>query len=300
MTIRDLLASAARDLQPRRITCAFDRGVGRLEAEILLRHVLKKDLAWLYVHDRDDVTASVAKRFRALVSRRKRHEPIAYITGHREFFGLDFRTDKRALIPRPETELLVELALDALRREPSSRDLVWDVGTGSGAVAIAIAKRIAPRKVLATDVSADALLLAKTNATRLKTRNVTFLKSDLLSPSVLRFLSRYRLPSTVYRLFIVANLPYLPLGDRKRLAPDVTKYEPASALFTGRGGLALIEKFLRQLASFDVHFATAFLEFDPPQAKKIRTLARSLFQHATLRIHKDLAKRNRVLEISKR
>ena len=129
---------------------------------------------------------------------------------------------------------------------------------------------------------------------------MTFLKADLLDSSVLRTLDRYRLPSTVYRLIITANLPYLPMGDRKRLEPDVTKYEPGSALFTSHGGLALIEKFLRQLASFDVHFASAFLEFDPPQVKRIRLLARSLFPHSTLRIHKDLAKRDRVLEITNR
>jgi len=145
--VRNVLDATSRDLQPKRVACAFDRGLGHLEAEILLCHVLKKDLAWLLTNPSYQLPATSYKSFRRLVSRRKRHEPVAYIIGHRGFFGEDFLTDKRALIPRPETELLVELVLDKLRHEPTSRDLVWDVGTGSGAVAISIAKSNAPRKV---------------------------------------------------------------------------------------------------------------------------------------------------------
>ncbi|MFH1620852.1 MAG: hypothetical protein ABIB04_02085, partial [Patescibacteria group bacterium] len=95
-----------------------------------------------------------------------------------------------------------------------------------------------------------------------------------------------------------ANLPYLPLSDKKKLDADVVKYEPENALFAGQDGTLLIEKFLRQLAAFDIHFASAFFEFDPPQAISLRRLARSLFPHAKIWIHKDLAKRNRILEIT--
>ncbi|MFH1078580.1 MAG: peptide chain release factor N(5)-glutamine methyltransferase [Patescibacteria group bacterium] len=296
--VADLLSEASRELQPKRIRCAMDRGLGRLEAEILLGHVLKKDLAWLLTHSGDPVRGTQVALFRSLVRRRTRHEPIAYLTGTRGFYGRDFVTDKRALIPRPETEILVDLTLAAMRRGPTSRDLVWDVGTGSGAVAISVAKAIAPRKVLATDVSDDALRLARKNAKLLRASNVTFLHADLLDADVRDVLDKHRRADAGGRLFIAANLPYLPMSDRKHIDKDVVDFEPSSALFAEKGGLALVERFLRQLASFDVHFTSAFLEFDTPQSKKIRALARTIYPHATITIHKDLAHRDRVLEIT--
>lgn len=295
MTIREILEQTTPRLAPRRITCAADKGLGALEAEILLAHALKKDRAWLFAHSGDTVPAPVLRRFRAVVARRIKHEPIAYIVGTKEFYGLPFGVDRRVLIPRPESELLVDLAREASFPEPSHRDLVWDVGTGSGAIAIAIAKHVAPRHVLATDVSPAALALAKKNAGRAGIRNVTFLRADLLDRNVRRFLE-HRRPS---RLVIVGNLPYLPVGDRRHLAPDVVTYEPADALFAGKHGTERIETFLRQLAAFDVHFGSVFLEFDPPQSKKLRALAKKLFPRAVVRIRKDLAKRNRVLEITR-
>ena len=292
-TIGELLKKAATDLKPKRITCAADKDLGDLEAEILLAHVLKKDRTWLFAHPDFQLPTSSSTLFRTLISRRKKHEPIAYILGEKEFYGLPFKVNRSTLIPRPESELLVDLARKALFPNPSLSDVVWDVGTGSGAIAIAVARHIGERRVFATDISTKALTVAKQNARRLKIKNVTFLKADLLTPSLIRLFVRMR----DKRLIIVANLPYLPTKDKKKLTPDVVKYEPSDALFTGKDGTELIEKFLRQLATFDVHFASAFLEYDPPQTKKLRALARSLFPHATVRIHKDLAKRDRVLEI---
>ncbi|MBU1348867.1 peptide chain release factor N(5)-glutamine methyltransferase, partial [Patescibacteria group bacterium] len=188
--VAHLLADATKELQPRRIRCAMDRGVGRMEAQMLLTHVLKKDDVWLLTHPSSPVRGAQVASFRSLVRRRTRHEPVAYLIGSRGFFGHDFATDRRALIPRPETELLAGLVLKAMRRAPSSRDLAWDVGTGSGAVAISIAKAIGQRKVLATDVSDDALRLARKNAKRLHASNVAFLHADLLDGNVRRVLDR--------------------------------------------------------------------------------------------------------------
>jgi len=293
-TIRDLLALAAKDLQPKRIVCEADRAVGRLEAEVLLSFVLKKERTWLRVHDEIRLTAAQAKRFRHLVLRRTRHEPVAYILGEKEFYGLRFRVNQNVLIPRPESELIVDRVREILKREPSSHDLVWDVGTGSGAIALAIAKHIAPRNVIASDISSKAIPIAKRNAQDLKITNVAFAKADLLDATMRQLLEKKK----AKRLIITANLPYLPLSDRSRLAKDVVGFEPSTALFARKNGLELIEKLLRQLASFDIHFESLLIEYDPPQTKKLRAMARSFFPKHHLKIHKDLAKRDRVLEIS--
>ncbi len=171
---------------------------------------------------------------------------------------------------------------------------IWDVGTGSGAIAIAIAKNLPTSHVFATDISSSALALAKKNAKRLKAKNISFLKADLLSPSLLPLFARIREGG----LIITANLPYLPATDKTKMDADVVKYEPSSALFAGKDGLKIIEQFLRQLASSRLPFSNLFLEYDPPQTKKLRALAKSLLTKMKIQIHKDLAGRNRVIEIS--
>lgn len=293
-TIREVLAHAAKELQPKRIVCDEDRNLGQLEAELFLSTILKKDRSWLRIHDDVALPASRFVLFQKMVTRRKKHEPVAYILGHKEFFGLDFIVDKRVLIPRPESELIVERVLDILKDEPSSRDVVWDVGTGSGAIAISIASHIAPRNVIASDISTKAIAVAKKNARALKTKNVTFLKANLLDAIARRAIEKTK-PS---RLIITANLPYLPTSDKKKLEKDVVAFEPSNALFAKQDGLELIAKLLSQLNSFDIHFDTLLLEYDPPQTKTLRALARSVFPKAKLTVHKDLAGRDRVFEIT--
>lgn len=297
-TIQEVLQKAAKDLQPHRIVCAGEKNLGRLEAEILLAHVLKKDRTFFHTHPDYQLPTTHYKLFQQMVKRRKRHEPIAYIIGNKEFFGLPFFVDQRVLIPRPESELLVELALQA------KPDLVWDVGTGSGAIAISIAKKIPRAQVLATDISTAALALARKNAKHLKAHNITFLKADLLDSSVRRFLSRfcstYNLQPTNYKLIITANLPYLPDADKPLLDPDVVKYEPPSALFDGSSGLEIIEKFLKQISAANLKFAHIFLEIDPRQTKKLRAFTKSLFPKTKIKFYRDLAGRNRIMEIDNR
>ncbi len=297
MTISELLKRTAAELQPKKIVCEEDRYLGRFEAEILMAYVMKKNREWVKAHGEFKVPSAECRVFNALIARRRRREPIAYIIGEKEFFGLPFFTDKRALIPRPESEMLVELTVGAGLSRPGRGDrapTIWDVGTGSGAVAIAIAKNIPHAKVIATDISSPAIALAKKNAKRLKTKNITFLKADILSPSLLPLFARIR----EGRIIITANLPYLPESDRTKLDADVVKYEPPSALFAGHDGLTIIEKFLRQLAIARIPFSRLFLEYDSPQTKKLRALAKSLFPKMKIAIHKDLAKRDRVMEIA--
>lgn len=306
-TVHVMLCKAAKELQPRTISCPADAQLGRLEAEMLLARAINRDRAWMVVHGDAAVSARARKAFQTFVQRRKQHEPIAYLIGEKEFYGLPFQVNRRVLIPRPETELLVDLALHqvgAMYVLPLPTVTVWDVGTGSGCVAIAIAKHLPLARVLATDVSREALVVAKRNAKRHDATHVTFLKARLLDAHVRRWLAKHeKLPLT-----IVANLPYLPSsdkGDAKRaspLQPDVVNYEPHAALFSGKTGLEVIEKFLRQLATFweerpNVSPLHVFLEFDPPQAKRLITFVKKLFPHAMLNMHKDLAGRKRVLEI---
>ena len=292
-TIGEMLFESAEELQPQKITCAADKDIGLLEAEILLAHVLKRDRAWLIAHAEMTIRTTELKRFRLLISRRKKHEPIAYILGEKEFYGLPFRVNPSVLIPRPESELLVDLVRNARASSSQRTNLIWEVGTGSGAIALALGNHLQTTDILATDISKKALVVAKQNAKRLGITNVTFGHGDLLDKTTARLLQKLQ-PDN---LIIVANLPYLPQADKKKLMPDVIKYEPASALFAGKDGAALIQKLLQQLITSGLQFSSAFFEYDPPQTKQLKTLTHKLFPMATIRTHQDLAGRDRVLEI---
>jgi len=189
----------------------------RLEAQLLLAHVLRRDREHLIAASREALGADEQARFDALLARRLRHEPLAYITGHREFYGLDILCSPAALIPRPESELLVDLALDRVRarRAPTA---VTDVGTGTGAIACAIAANAADAQVTAIDRSPDALELAGRNVDRLGLAGrVTLRASDLLEDAG---------TSDV----IVANLPYIAEAMWATLEREVRDFEPREAL----------------------------------------------------------------------
>jgi len=209
----------------------------RRDAETLLLHVLKKDapdtnLAWLIAHGHETLPARGTATFRAWVERHRSGEPIQYITGEAEFYGLSFKVNRDVLIPRPETEHLVEKALELSRG--FARQRIVDVGTGSGAVAVALACNLPHAHIHATDVSASALRVAQANAKRLgaETR-VIFRAGDLLTPVAGR---RFDL--------IVSNPPYVPESDRDSLSVEVRDYEPAQALFAGADGLAIYRRLI--------------------------------------------------------
>jgi release factor glutamine methyltransferase len=209
-TVRSLLAEAPA-------------GESRREAEILLGYVLDRDRAWLAAHDTDPLPRELAARFRALWSRRLAGEPVAYLTGRRGFWTLDLSVTADVLIPRPETELLVETAL---ARIPA--DAAWDLadlGTGSGAIALALARERPACRVLATDRSAEALAVARANARRHDIRNVDFREGDWWAP-----LEGLRLD------LIVSNPPYVPAADPHLSRGDV-RFEPRGALASGPEGL---------------------------------------------------------------
>lgn len=269
-----------------------------MEAEILLASVLKKDRTWLLAHGEATLNDRQARAFGSLLRRRLRQEPMAYLTNVADFCGRDFFVDRRVLIPRPETEELVERATKRLQATKESF-LVWDVGVGSGAIAVTIKAKTASAMVIASDVSTDALIVAKRNAKHLlgSTKLIRWITSDLLSKRLATILTRQKSD----RLLVVANLPYLPLSDRKVLAPSVTKFEPARALFTKENGNFLIHKLLQQLAVFrlkDGRPLTILAEFDPPQATPLRSLAFTYFPDATIAVHPDSCGRERILEIA--
>lgn len=209
----------------------------RLDAETLLLHVTGKDRAWLLTHREDDFGGCTAARFASLVQRRLTGEPIQYITGEAEFYGLPFRVTPDVLIPRPETEHLVEAALALAKRYERAR--IVDVGTGSGAIAVALAHHLPEARITAIDLSATALDVARENARRNGVEShIQFLEGDLLAP----ILKSEGTGSTFD--IIVSNPPYVPGADRYSLSVEVRDYEPALALFAGEDGLDVYRRLI--------------------------------------------------------
>jgi release factor glutamine methyltransferase len=197
-----------------------------VDARVLLRHALGVDDAWLIAHGRDALTSAQHQRFEAAVARRRAGEPVAYITGTREFFGLDFNVTPAVLIPRPETELLVEWALEQIAPDANAR--VLDLGTGSGCIAISVARARPRVRVMAVDCAAAAIEVARANAQRHGVVNVEFRESDWFSE-----VAGWRFE------LIVANPPYIAAGDAHLSAGDL-RFEPAAALASGADGLDAI------------------------------------------------------------
>ena len=208
----------------------------RISAEVLLFHVLGCDRAYLFAHPERELTGDEQSQYEALIARRSTGEPLQYITGHQEFYGADFVVSPAVLIPRPETEHLIEAVLDLVQQFPCSRRLkLIDVGTGSGAIAVTIARRLPQAEVYAVDLSADALAVARVNAERLKAE-VCLVQSDVLE-AVARDGSFD---------FVVANPPYVGLNEADKVQDVVKDYEPRMAVFAGDEGLDVIRRLIPQ------------------------------------------------------
>lgn len=233
-----------------------ERGLAtpRLDAELLLAHALAVPRVQLYVQfDRPLVEAELAV-YREMVRRRQNGESVAYVTGRKEFWSHELLVDARVLVPRPDTETVIDEAL--ARMESMAPELrIADVGTGSGALAITLALVRPQATVLATDVSADALTVARDNATRLGASNVAFAEGDLDAPL------RTRAPFDL----IVANLPYVPSGDIARLAPEV-RCEPHLALDGGPDGLELVRRLVQAAPALLAPGGAIILEIGEGQA----------------------------------
>jgi release factor glutamine methyltransferase len=254
-----------------------------LDAEILVAHVLHSSRERLHSHPERLLTASQRERLRRMTTRRAARVPVPYLIGEREFYGYMLRVTPAVLIPRPESELLVELAIDWLKLHPSARRVI-DLGTGSGAVAIAVAKAVPQVRVEARDVSARALRVAAANVARHRLRRrITTVKGDLL---------RRAAPADL----ILANLPYIPEALR-RVRPKELEYEPGIALDGGKDGLALIRAALAQAPASINPGGLLLFECDPAQTRRVARLAQAHWPAAQISVHKDLAGLNRVVRI---
>ena len=239
---------------------ASNRLGDRLEAELLLAHMLKVERSWLYAHGEELLAEDQCSTFESLVARRMAGEPIAYLTGSREFYGRDFIVSPAVLIPRPETELLVELALERL--SPNAADIL-DVGTGSGCIALTLAAERPGWQVTATDISQAALEVCRINAERLSLPKVRLLAGDLLSPVAgQRFAA------------ILSNPPYVAAGDPHLSRGDL-RFEPDSALSAGADGLGLIRRLVEQAPDHLQAGGWLFIEHGYDQGATTRQLLRA-------------------------
>lgn len=225
----------------------------RLDAELLLAAATGSDRTWLAANPEAPVDAAAARSFGSMVRRRIVREPVAYILGRRGFRGIEVSVDGRVLIPRPETELLVEIALEL---RPKS---ICDVGTGSGAVALAVAAELPGTDVVATDVSPAALEVARENAARLGLGERVRFELEAL-------------PAGEEFDLLVANLPYVREDEWAGLAPEITRYEPREALVAGPSGLEVIGGLLAALASGGRRAGTVALEVGAGQAPAVAEL----------------------------
>ena len=253
----------------------------RLDAELLLVHALGfKDRVDLYVNFEKPLTEEEVESYRQLVVRRAKGEPVAYITGKKEFFGLEFHVERGVLIPRPETELLVEVVYDYLKDRENLT--VVDVGTGSGCIVLTLCKLTGGKhRFYGIDVSRKALDVAKINREKLGCLNVEFLKGSILSP--------VDFPVDV----VVSNPPYVPVGD-SRLEKEVLKFEPAVALFGGKTGLEVIEKLIAQSSEKLKPGGLIALEVGEGQKEAVTSLLESS-GFRSINVYKDLAGVERVL-----
>jgi release factor glutamine methyltransferase len=260
-----------------------DATEARLEAEVLLCHVLGVERAALYAGLTKRPDSAARASYRSLVARRLGGEPVAYLVGSRDFYGLTFRVSPAVLIPRPETELLVERALAAASQ--MAQPAIADVGCGSGCVGIALAVHLPAAAVWAADVSASALAVTNLNAKRLGVgTRVTTLQGDLLDA----------LPAPVD--LIVANLPYVNAHDLAELPPSIVDFEPLLALNGGITGLDQIRRLIDQSPAYLQAGGSLLLEVGYDQGEAVAELVRQRFPRASVQSWRDLGGHVRVVE----
>jgi release factor glutamine methyltransferase len=256
---------------------------GSLEAQLLLAHVLGRDRAYVLAHHEQTLTDDQRALYAALIERISTGEPLAYILGRRAFYDREFIVGPEVLIPRPETELLLETALAFAQAHPGC--VAVDVGTGSGALAVTLAAKAPDATVYATDISPHALAIARQNAAMHNT-SVTFFEGDLLAPLLER---RIRVD------LLMANLPYIATGELPDLA--VTRYEPLLALDGGADGLDLVRRLLAQAPYVCNPGACLLLEIGWDQGAAALQLAQRAFPDAAAVVLKDFAGLDRIVRI---
>lgn len=254
-----------------------------LDAQLLLGQSMGVSRTWVIGHAHDVITPNVFKNFQSLISQREMGVPLPYILGWWEFYGRRFRVSEEVLIPRPETELLVEVAINYLTQN-SARQFVLDIGTGSGCIAISLAAEISPLEILATDISRNALGLAKENAVKHGvSERIHFVQMDLSTGVSAQ-------PDVV-----CANLPYIPGEQLQNL--EVANWEPSIALDGGVNGLSQIIDLLDDLPRIVQPGGMILLEVEEKKGDDVRVEARERFPDGKIELHCDLAGKDRLLSI---
>ncbi len=290
-TLRQLLNWGQQQLHRAKIKSAS------LDSEVLLAYVLQQPKSFLFAHPAYQPTAKRITAFRRLIKQRRLGRPIAYLTGHKEFYNLKFKVNRHTLIPRPETELMVEEIIQGLKGSPG-KNIFIDVGTGSGNIIISVLKNLPINKkrsltTIAVDKSAQALKIARLNAQiyRLR-RKIIFARGHLLNPVKQHIPAK---PANIF--FIAANLPYLPLKIYRQNF-KLLKYEPKNALIAEQNGLDLYRRLLRQLKSLlpplAQHGAVLYFEIIPFQRRALEKIILNLFPQAEIKTKNDLSGRTRL------
>ncbi|MFA6193556.1 MAG: peptide chain release factor N(5)-glutamine methyltransferase [Parcubacteria group bacterium] len=271
-----------------------------LDAGILLSLAIKRPREYILAHPEKKLSAIQMKKFDSFCTRRSNGEPVAYVTGKKEFFGLEFLVNKNVLIPRPETELLVEHVLGKITdNKYKIPDTIFDVGTGSGNIIVSIAKNI-PQifqneiNFYAIDISKESLQVAKANAKRYKlNKKIKFIQSDMLE----YFLKR---KTKLENILIIANLPYVSENIYKKNYKNL-KYEPKKALLSKNKGLGYYLKFFKQLKKIPskcyILHVTCFVEFSPEQKPEIGRIIQKYWPKAKTAFFRDLAGKWRMAKI---
>jgi release factor glutamine methyltransferase len=265
----------------------------RLDLELIVSDAIGTSREFVLAHPEFTITKNQNKKIDCSIKRRLKNEPLAYILSRKEFYGLSFKVDENTLIPRPETEFLVE---NIIKSKPKSR-IIIDVGTGSGNIIISLAKNIKEKnKFYAIDVSAKTLRVAKYNAKKNKVdKKINFIKSDLLNFFISS--AKYKIRDAI----IVANLPYLSKEIYSKTQPNVKNFEPKSALYAPQEGLYYYKKLFQQIKFLiDKHSAirvSCYIEISPEQKPKIFNLIREYFPKSLIKFQKDLAGKWRRVKI---
>jgi release factor glutamine methyltransferase len=263
-----------------------------LDASVLLAHVLKKPRTWVLAHPELTLSPEQQNQLNQALSRLESGEPFPYVLGHWEFFGLDFEITPDVLIPRPETELLVEKAIAWLQHSSAHRT-VADIGTGSGVIAISIATNVQEVEILATDISPQALEVAKQNAEKYNLNDrIKFIECDLLPNRD----NSSHISSAFSLDLICANLPYIPTGTLHAL--PIYGREPMIALDGGNDGLDLVRRLLKIAPNWLAPHGLMLLEIEATRGADVLRLAMKLFPGSKIQLHQDLTAHDRLLEIA--
>jgi release factor glutamine methyltransferase len=278
ITIQEIIGQLSQILQPSSETAALD-------AQVLAAHHLDKPRSWVLAHPEAVLSNLEHTQIMHSIQRLRQGEPLPYVIGHWEFFQLNFVVTPEVLIPRPETELLVETAILWLQMHARKRRVV-DVGTGSGCIGITIAKHIPDVRLLMVDISSEALNIARLNAQKHALQNnMDFCQSDLLG----------HLPRTGQFDLICANLPYIPTTILEKL--PVVKREPRLALDGGSNGRKVIERLLRQAREALTPGGLMLLEIDPAECKQVCRLGQQCFPSSRVQVLQDLSGKDRCVKI---